>query len=110
LFALSIFVECDQDERARRRMARDMVERGRSAVSVEQQLRRVVAPMHARYVAPQARWADLAVTSPVSSGELDRLAERILGWRHPEWADELKRPMLMASEANTPAVGWLSGR
>jgi uridine kinase len=77
LFWLSIFVDCPEPLRLRRRLKRDVAERGRSAELVEEQFRRTVAPMHERHVAPQARWADVIVRSPVKSIELQRLASRL---------------------------------
>jgi hypothetical protein len=35
--------------------------------------------MAERYVAPQARWADEILTSPVRPGRIDRLVERLRG-------------------------------
>ena len=77
LFALSIFIECPEALQLRRRLRRDAAERGRSEESVQEQFRRRVLPMSVRHVRPQARWADLIVTSPVRGKVLDRLVARI---------------------------------
>jgi uridine kinase len=77
LFGLSIFVECPEALQFRRRMRRDAAERGRGEESVQEQFQRRVLPMAVRHVQPQARWADLVVTSPVRGNVLDRLAARI---------------------------------
>ncbi len=64
LFSLRIFVHCAEDERLRRRTARDTAERGRTEASVQEQFRETVAPMHRLFVDPQAGHADLVLPSP----------------------------------------------
>lgn len=64
LFSLGIFVHCPEDERLRRRVARDTAERGRTPDSVHTQFRKTVAPMHRMYVDPQAAHADLVIPFP----------------------------------------------
>lgn len=81
LYSLSVFVECPEEVRLTRRMERDQRERGRSAESVQAQFHRHVAPMHNRFVAPQARHADLVVNSDRGSAviaELRALLGRLL--------------------------------
>jgi uridine kinase len=58
-FALRIFVECPMQTRLQRRLDRDMRERGRTRASVVAQFREWVQPMHARYIEPQVRHADV---------------------------------------------------
>jgi uridine kinase len=77
LFSFTIFVECPERVRLRRRIVRDMAERGRSAESIREQFRRVVAPMHDRYVASQVRWADMTVSSPINISKVQRIARRL---------------------------------
>ncbi len=72
-FAFSVFVECPAAERLRRRLERDVGERGRSAESVRRQFEQHVEPMHGRYVAPQRSRATRCVTSPVSEPALAAL-------------------------------------
>jgi uridine kinase len=64
LFSLGIFLHCPEDERRRRRVARDTAERGRTESSVHEQFRETVAPMHRLFVDPQARHADLVIPFP----------------------------------------------
>lgn len=79
LFSLGIFLHCPEAERLRRRMARDTAERGRTARSVRRQFRDTVAPMHRLFVDPQARHADLVLSSPDEAiGELHAALWRLL--------------------------------
>jgi uridine kinase len=78
LFTFSIYVDCSKEVRLRRRVLRDVSERGRHAADARDQFRTHVTPMHELYVAPQRRRADLVVRSPMPREALDRLAERIL--------------------------------
>lgn len=59
LYDLSVYLDCPEPLRLRRRLRRDQRERGRSRTSILSQFRRQVAPMHERFVAPQAGHADL---------------------------------------------------
>lgn len=79
LFDLKIFLDTPTDLRRRRRLQRDVAERGYSPEAVQQRLRTLVEPMHARYVEPQKRWADVILAQPFQDGELRLLADRI--WR-----------------------------
>ena len=65
-FSLSVFVDCPEEERLRRRIERDVVERGRTEESVRRQFTDHVQPMHARFVEPQRGWASHAVSSPMA--------------------------------------------
>jgi uridine kinase len=99
LFDLRIFLTCPTQLRLERRMARDIAERGRSPESVREQFWKTVAPMHDRYVAPQARWADIVVTQPPSEEEIQRLLEL------------LRAPQLPASRHTrhgAPTPLWMS--
>lgn len=61
LLDIKIFVDTDADVRIMRRMKRDVVERGRTLQSVEDQYLKTVKPMHELYVEPSKRRADLIV-------------------------------------------------
>ena len=71
---LRVFVELDESERFARRMRRDVCERGRSAESVRTQLEATVRPMHALFVEPSRRHADVIVDG---GGDLEAEAERV---------------------------------
>lgn len=75
-FDLTIFLHCPEDERLRRRIARDTAERGRSAHSVLEQFEATVAPMHGQFVSPQAAHADLLLHHPCRESEILQLQER----------------------------------
>jgi uridine kinase len=77
LIDFSIFVECPDDIRLKRREKRDVEERGRSPISVRRQFAKFVLPMHERYVAPQARWADMVLTYPIGESDVYRVAIRL---------------------------------
>jgi uridine kinase len=77
LFGLSIFLDCPAALRLKRRLARDMLSRGGESASVRRQFRRIVQPMHARYVEPQARRAMVRLRTPVSAAQVRRLAAEL---------------------------------
>jgi uridine kinase len=62
-----IFIVTDESERLRRRMKRDIAERGRSAESIEKQFSTTVMPMHRKYVDPFRRFADIIVHGDASN-------------------------------------------
>lgn len=80
LFDLGIFLDAAMTCRLKHRLARDVSERGRSRASVLQQFRGTVQPMHRKYVAPQAVWADMVLTGTCSAEQVTRIAKRIRGW------------------------------
>ena len=75
---IKLFVDTDADVRILRRIKRDVLQRGRSLESVEQQYLQTVKPMHELYVEPSKRRADLII--PEGGGNLvalDMLIHRI---------------------------------
>ncbi|MEY2466948.1 MAG: uridine kinase [Verrucomicrobiota bacterium] len=77
LFDLKIFIECPSQTRLQRRLIRDLVLRGRTAASVREQFRETVEPMHAKFVVPQKRWADVVLPADFGEREVQRLADAI---------------------------------
>ncbi|MFT3990864.1 MAG: AAA family ATPase [Luteolibacter sp.] len=75
VFSVSVFVECSAEERLRRRVERDVLERGRSRESIMQQFSEHVQPMHLQFVEPQRVLADRVVNSPVTDEEFAALVE-----------------------------------
>tara|TARA_Y100001968_G_scaffold100435_1_gene90364 strand:+ start:181 stop:759 length:579 start_codon:yes stop_codon:yes gene_type:complete len=69
-----VFVECDPATRLSRRLARDVMERGRSEASVRAQFEATVAPMHRRFVEPSAALAQRRVAG---AADLDSLADEL---------------------------------
>jgi uridine kinase len=60
-FDLRIFVDTDDDIRLLRRIRRDIIERQRDIVSIQNQYYATVRPMHLLHVAPSKRLAHLVV-------------------------------------------------
>ncbi len=61
LYALSVYVDAEDDIRFIRRLKRDIKERGRTVDSVVEQYLQTVKPMHDAYVEPTKRKADIIV-------------------------------------------------
>jgi len=75
LFDFKIYLECPAQLRLERRLARDVIERGRSPDSVREQFWKHVAPMHELHVAPQSKWADFVMPQPPDETDLRKLVE-----------------------------------
>lgn len=81
LFNLRVFLNCSESLRWERRLARDLVERGRSAEAIHEQFWKRVAPMHTRFVEVQKPQADLVLEQPITHLELGKLAATIRALR-----------------------------
>ena len=79
LFALRIYIECSQPTRLSRRLGRDQRARGRDRQSVLRQFRETVEPMHARYVAPQKKWATLRLRGKWGGKEVREVVAVVRG-------------------------------
>ena len=77
LFDYSIFLACPATARLRRRLERDVAERGRTPASVRHQFLQTVSPMHRKYVAPQTLWSDLVVRRTLLIRDIAQLAKTI---------------------------------
>lgn len=77
LYSLSVYLNTPDEVRLQRRVARDRKERGRSRASVLRQFHAHVEPMHERFVAPQARLADIVLDSPIGDMALGKLAAMV---------------------------------
>src|SRR5512133_1208807 len=82
-FGLSVFVNCEHHERLARRLARDVLERGRTADSVRWQFQEHVEPMGQKYVQPQRQWASCQVSSPITEADYAALLAQLRGLRVP---------------------------
>jgi uridine kinase len=82
-YALSVFVDCPEEERMRRRIERDVKARGRTEESVRRQFATQVQPMHQRFVEPQRDLATYRVRSPLSDTEFAGLVAASLGREGP---------------------------
>ncbi|MXY11106.1 MAG: uridine kinase [Acidimicrobiaceae bacterium] len=78
----SIFMDVPEDVRLRRRIQRDVSERGRPEDHVRRQFAATVAPMHDAYVQPGRHRAD-RVVSPVG---VDQLADELVAMLAPSTA------------------------
>jgi uridine kinase len=74
-FSLKIFLDCPESLRMKRRLVRDVTGRGRTPDSVKDQFNSMVAPMHDRFVAPQAACADITLKGEPGEFELRELRE-----------------------------------
>jgi uridine kinase len=79
LFELKIFIDCPARTRRGRRLLRDLRSRGRTRISILEQLKNTVEPMHERFVAPQRKWADIVLRHTFDAGEVRRLARELRG-------------------------------
>ncbi len=61
LLDFKIYVDTDADVRLKRRILRDINERGRDLEDVLRQYMETVRPMHLEFVEPSKRWADVIV-------------------------------------------------
>lgn len=78
-YSYSVFVDTDDDLRFRRRLKRDVCERGRTEGSVHAQWKATVQPMHLQYCAPTRELASEVMTGESwSEGEVASLWSRIL--------------------------------
>ena len=78
-FGLKVFIDCPARTRRNRRVARDVRSRGRSRAAVLEQMRKTVEPMHARFVAPQEKWADVVLRHDFGNREVHELAQQLRG-------------------------------
>lgn len=61
LFDIKLYVDTDPDIRAFRRIRRDIEVRGRKFEQIRKQYYDSVKPMHAQFVEPSKKWADLVL-------------------------------------------------
>lgn len=78
-FVFTVFVDCPEEERLRRRLERDVMTRGRTPESVLRQFTQQVQPMHQQFVEPQRQWATRRVKSPLTDAGLADLIQGCLG-------------------------------
>ena len=57
-FDLSIFLKVNSSERLKRRIRRDINERGRSKIEISDRFYNMIKPMHKKYVKPSENFAD----------------------------------------------------
>jgi uridine kinase len=74
MFSLRIFLDCPAPVRLRRRVRRDVTERGRTPESVRHQFAATVAPMHEKFIQGQVRWADIVFRRSPGDADVRALA------------------------------------
>lgn len=81
LLDIKLFIDTDPDIRAFRRIRRDIEVRGRKFEQIRKQYYDSVKPMHAQFVEPSKRWADLVLPE---GGEnvvaVDMIVSKIKRW------------------------------
>jgi uridine kinase len=77
VYSLMVYVDCAEELRLARRLARDQQQRGRSRASVLRQWRSHVKPMHDEHVAPQVKRARLVVDQDSTHDSLARVSQMI---------------------------------
>lgn len=107
LFDLTVYVDCPEDVRLARRLARDTANRGRTPDSVRDQFHKWVAPMHGQFVEPQKKWADVILPQPIGKREVKWLADHLLDLlaiRRPDgpWAEPVQRLALKTQLMGKP--------
>ena len=58
---LKVFVDCDPDERLRRNIQRDTIDRGRTVSMVVDRYLKVLKPMHEQFIEPTKRFAHIII-------------------------------------------------
>ncbi len=58
---VKVFVDADSDDRLIRVIARDCIERGRTASMVIERYQEVLKPMHQKYIEPTKQYADIII-------------------------------------------------
>ncbi|MCP4661544.1 MAG: uridine kinase [bacterium] len=79
-----IYVDTDADVRLKRRIQRDINERGRDLADILRQYMATVRPMHLDFVEPSKRWADVIVPE----GGANRVAMQMVGARVEQLLNE----------------------
>lgn len=74
---IGVYIECALEERFRRRLERDLTERGRTVMEVFHRFYGQVLPMERRFVEPQRRWAHVILHSPWTEDQIQEITQEI---------------------------------
>ncbi len=74
-FELRIFISAPEELRLKRRLERDVSERGRTPESIRSQFASTVSPMHDKYIEPSSSLADLILDG---SAPIEESLEKVL--------------------------------
>lgn len=77
MFDLKVYVDADADERALRRICRDVKERGRDIEGVVNQYLKNVKPMHYLFVEPTKALADIVINSGLNDNAFELVSMKI---------------------------------
>jgi len=89
LYDFSIYVDCPEDLCFKRRLSRDVKERGRTPESVKAQYEATAKPMAREFVQPSAKYASLRVDA---TGSLDWSVEQVFQQLHAKGLLPVIRP------------------
>jgi len=89
LYDFSIYVDCPEDLCFKRRLSRDVKERGRTPESVKAQYEATAKPMARQFVQPSAKHASLRVDA---TGSLDWSVEQVFQQLHAKGLLPVLRP------------------
>ena len=76
-FGFRVFLDIPMKVRLRRRLARDVMVRGRSRSSIQEQFQKTVEPMHRKFVLPQLHWSDIVLKGNRSERKIAEFATLI---------------------------------
>ena len=62
LYDMKIFIEAPEKVRFKRRLNRDVKERGRTIQSIKKQYAKTVLPMYKKFIEPSKKYADLVIS------------------------------------------------
>ncbi|MFL2983314.1 MAG: uridine kinase [Candidatus Neomarinimicrobiota bacterium] len=78
LYTMKIFIDTPEKVRFKRRLNRDVKERGRTIKSVKKQYQTTVLPMHKKFIAPSKKHADVIINGDNDSiDSIDNIKVRI---------------------------------
>lgn len=78
LFDHSYFVECPEETRFKRRLARDVSERGRDPDEIHWQFKTHVAPMHDKFIEPSKQRASRIISQTEYMTDIDSLCDSLI--------------------------------
>ena len=81
-FDLSIFLKVNSSERLRRRIMRDINERGRSEIEIKERFYNMIKPMHKKYVKSSDKFADIILYESYNFEDIKFKIDQILNGIH----------------------------
>ena len=81
-FDLSIFLKVNSSERLRRRIVRDINERGRNEIEIKNRFYKMIKPMHDRYVKSSEKFADIVLDESYVFDDIKIRIDQLLDGNH----------------------------